>query len=106
MHRKAYGSEVQIEILHVSGCPNVATARARVLEALRQAGLTASVREIAVTTPEQARQVGMQGSPTILVDGRDPFCGAGPSLGCRLFRDGRNLDGAPAVAALREAFTG
>lgn len=68
-------------------------------------GLTASVREVAVTTPEQARQVGMQGSPTILVDGRDPFCGAGPSLGCRLFRDGGNLDGAPAVAALLEAFT-
>ena len=48
----------------------------------------------------------MRGSPTLLIDGRDPFAvpGAGPALACRLYEteDGR-LYGAPTVAALRRA---
>lgn len=95
---------MQIDILHVADCPNLSIARARVREALRQAGVTAAVREVEVTTPQQAREVGMQGSPTILVQGRDPFDGVGASLSCRLFRNGGIVDGAPTVAALLEAF--
>jgi hypothetical protein len=48
----------------------------------------------------------MRGSPTLLLDGIDPFAVAGqrPSLSCRLYRDpdGR-ADGAPSVDALRNA---
>jgi hypothetical protein len=48
----------------------------------------------------------MHGSPTLLVDGADPFAAPGqvPSLSCRLYRDesGR-AEGAPSVDALRRA---
>jgi hypothetical protein len=45
----------------------------------------------------------MHGSPTLLVDGQDPFAqpGAATAVACRLYRseDGQ-LEGAPTVAAL------
>jgi hypothetical protein len=48
----------------------------------------------------------MHGSPTLLIDGVDPFAGPDqpPSLSCRLYRDeaGR-AGGAPSVQALRQA---
>lgn len=94
---------MQIDILHVADCPNLPVARSRVGQALRQAGVTAAVREVEVTTSEQARHVGMHGSPTILLEGRDPFAGVDASLACRLYRDGDTVDGAPTVAALIEA---
>lgn len=94
---------MQIDILHVADCPNLTLARSRVRQALDQAGVTAPVRELEVATPEQARQVGMFGSPTILLEGRDPFDGVEASLACRLYRDGGTVDGAPTVAALIEA---
>ncbi|MEY9936759.1 organomercurial lyase [Streptacidiphilus sp. MAP5-3] len=47
----------------------------------------------------------MHGSPTLLVDGRDPFAapGTAATVSCRLYRsaDGR-VDGAPSVEALRQ----
>jgi hypothetical protein len=47
----------------------------------------------------------MHGSPTLLVNGQDPFAEPGmvPAVACRLYRgeDGR-LDGAPTQAALHQ----
>ncbi len=57
-----------------------------------------------ITDAAEAARWGMHGSPTLLVDGQDPFAapGAATALACRLYRgeDGR-LEGAPTVAALR-----
>ena len=53
-----------------------------------------------------AARYGMHGSPTVLVNGSDPFAAPGTpaSLSCRLYRDqGGPAGGAPSVAALREA---
>ena len=51
-----------------------------------------------------AAECGMHGSPTLPVNGHDPFAdpGTAPVVACRLYRgeDGR-LDGAPTEAALR-----
>lgn len=105
MHWNLYGSGMRIELLHVADCPNVAVARERIGLALGQVGVVATVTEVEVTTPEQAHTAGMNGSPTILVDGEDPFGGAGPSLTCRLYRIGESVEGTPPVAALVEAFS-
>jgi hypothetical protein len=46
----------------------------------------------------------MTGSPTLLLDGRDPFARAGqePAISCRLYRDADGRSGpAPSVAQLR-----
>jgi len=48
----------------------------------------------------------MHGSPTILVDGTDPFAQPGQlaSVSCRLYRDSDgHVDGAPSVSQLRQA---
>ena len=97
---------MRIEVLHVPGCPNLATTRSRLADALRIAGVTASVREVEVATDHDANRLGMRGSPTILIDGQDPFgTDAGPSLSCRLFRTDTGVEGAPAVADLLTALS-
>jgi len=89
---------MDIEILHVAGCPNLALARARLAEALERSGATASVREIRVDTADEAARAGMAGSPTVLIDGRDPFATSGAtSLSCRLYATPAGIDGAPTV---------
>ena len=55
-----------------------------------------------VTTPEQAQSTGFRGSPTVLVDGRDPFADpdAPVGLSCRVYRTDAGLAGAPTVEQL------
>jgi hypothetical protein len=95
---------MQLTVLAVPGCPN-----ARVLEQ-RLVGLLAARPEVTVTRrviadAAEAARWGMRGSPTLLVDGQDPFAGSGSGsvVACRLYRDEQGrLDGAPTVAALRD----
>jgi hypothetical protein len=99
---------MEIDVLHVPECPNRRLARAHVDRALVQAGLTAVVREQEVRTSEEAARLGMRGSPTILVNGQDPF-GAAPgstALSCRLYHSEAGFTGAPTVEQLIEALAG
>ena len=96
---------MRIELLHVPDCPNIAQARARLREALDAVGVHASISEVEVATAAAAEATGMQGSPTILVDGADPFATsspAHPSLACRLFQTPYGLAGVPTVSQLVE----
>jgi hypothetical protein len=78
---------MEIDVLYVPDCPNRTTARDVVELALTQTQLTAVVREREIRTEEEAGRLGMRGSPTILIDGKDPFAdGAGPAaMSCRLY---------------------
>lgn len=93
---------MDIELLYVPDCPNRETARRHLDAALAEHGLAAVVREREVASPEDADRFGMHGSPTIRVDGRDPFAdpGASPSLSCRLYHSEHGASGAPTVAQL------
>jgi hypothetical protein len=95
---------MHIEILHVPDCPHLRLARSRVSIALERIGTAASVDEICVTSPKVADELGMHGSPTITIDGSDPFDhGQGEgSMSCRLYRAEGRIDGAPGVAELIE----
>jgi hypothetical protein len=95
---------MEIDLLYVPECPNRSLARAHVEGALVQAGLAAVVREQEVRTSEEAVRLGMRGSPTILVNGQDPF-GAAPdstALSCRLYHNEAGFTGAPTVEQLVE----
>lgn len=95
---------ITLEVLHVADCPNLAP----LLERLRKAtDLPVTTREI--STGIGATTAGMNGSPTLLINGRDPFpnpnlqdCDCG--VACRIYRDehGRAVP-APSVAQLRAA---
>lgn len=97
---------MEVTLLFFEDCPNWRVADARLKEAL--AGLGDAAPAVAyelVTTPEQAEQTGFRGSPTILVDGRDPFAGPGDAVGlsCRMYRGPAGIDYAPTVDQLRSA---
>jgi hypothetical protein len=96
---------MELTVLAVPGCPNAPLLEARVGQVL--AGRPeVTVRRVELADLDAAARWRMHGSPTLLVDGRDPFAepGTGPALACRLYRaeQGR-LEGAPTVAALRQA---
>jgi hypothetical protein len=98
---------MDIELLVVSDCPHTAPARDLLRQALADVGLPHqgfTTRE--VSTPGQAAELGFTGSPTILIDGRDPFAEAGRKTGlaCRVYRgsDGA-LAGVPGLVDLRRA---
>jgi hypothetical protein len=77
----------------------------RLREALRAERL-ANIQPILerVATPEDAERLRFVGSPTVLVDGRDPFTDGGTfGLSCRVYPTLDGLAGAPTVEQLREA---
>jgi hypothetical protein len=94
---------MEVLLLSVPECPGAALLEARLAEAMVQ-GSPPRIRRRTVRDAVQAVALGMAGSPTLLLGGRDPFAEPGrqPSLSCRLYRreDGR-LEGAPSTAQLR-----
>ncbi|MGI8937946.1 MAG: hypothetical protein ACR2JF_07010 [Iamia sp.] len=76
---------MDITLLSVPDCPNLRAARAQVDEALDRTGVEATVTEREVTSIAEADEMGMHGSPTVLVDGRAiPDHDGEPSVSCRL----------------------
>lgn len=98
----------EIEILYLPDCPNLDRARSHVDRALQAVGVALPVRETEVATSDAAERFGMHGSPTILINGDDPFADADAdtSVSCRLYDDGGRLDGAPSIAQLTAALQG
>jgi hypothetical protein len=96
---------MHVRLLYFDGCPNWATAAER-LEALAEELGFALVRQ-KVETPDEAERVGFRGSPTILVDGRDPFSrGDEPTgLACRIYETADGAAGSPTTEQLRAALT-
>jgi predicted DsbA family dithiol-disulfide isomerase len=96
---------MRIEVLTVPECPNGPLVEQRLAEALAGRPDVRVERRVAGTAA-QAEEYGMRGSPTVLIDGRDPFAGPGDaaSLSCRLYRDEQGrVQGAPSTGQLRAA---
>lgn len=94
---------MELTVLAVPGCPNAPVLEQRLAEALADRPAVSVTRRVIADADEAARWR-MHGSPTLLVNGHDPFAvpGAGPAVACRMYQgeDGR-LEGAPTVEALR-----
>ena len=98
---------MQVTVLYFENCPNWKMASRRLQDALSTVGLTDAV-EVSyqrVETPEEAERVGFRGSPTILIDGRDPWAAPDGPIGltCRIYQTERGGRGSPSVAQLVEA---
>jgi hypothetical protein len=91
-------------VLAMPDCPNAPVLERRLAAALAGWPAVTITRQV-ITSPAEAARWQMHGSPTLLVNGQDPFAepGMAPAMACRLYRgeDGR-LDGAPTQAALRQ----
>ena len=57
-----------------------------------------------MSTPEEAEAIGFLGSPTVRINGADPFAepGAGVGLTCRLYPTSTGLAGGPTIEQLLE----
>jgi hypothetical protein len=91
---------MRLEVLHVPDCPNLEP----LLERLAQVTDLPVVTRVIETDADAAR-FAMAGSPTLLVDGVDPFAAGGEcGVSCRLYRDdaGRVVS-TPSVEQLRGA---
>jgi hypothetical protein len=62
---------MEVEVLYFDGCPNHRGAVERVLEVLREEGISAAISAVNVPDIEVARRTGSLGSPTVRVNGVD-----------------------------------
>jgi alkylmercury lyase-like protein len=91
-------------VLSVPGCPNVPLLEQRLAEAL--AGWPAVTVQRVIASAGEAARCGMRDSPTLLVNGHDPFAvpGTVPALACRMYQGkGGRREVVPTVDALRRA---
>lgn len=93
---------MKLEVLHLPDCPNLPPMLERLAE----------ITDVPVTTrviesDAAAAVFGMAGSPTLLVNGSDPFGTGKPcecAVSCRLYRDeGGRIMPAPSTQQLRDA---
>ena len=72
---------MRLQLLYIDECPNWQVADARLREALAAVGNTTDVERVLVATTEEAEAWGFHGSPSVLVDGEDPFTEPGAPVG-------------------------
>jgi hypothetical protein len=92
-----------ISLLYFDGCPNWHVADKRLRAALVAVGRPDdAIEHVLVSTPEEAEAAQFRGSPTVLVDGRDPFADPDALIGlaCRLYMTEQGLAGSPTVEQL------
>lgn len=96
---------MDLTVLAVPGCPNAPVLGDR-LAAVVDGRAGVWVSHQVICDEGEAARWGMYGSPTLLIDGVDPFAEPGqrPSLSCRLYRgDDGGTSGTPSASQLRQA---
>ena len=95
---------MQITLQYFEGCPNWKGASAAIREVLDDLGIESQVEYQLIDTPEAAERLRFRGSPTILLDGIDPFAQPDAPIGlsCRIYRTPSGLAGSPSEEQLRK----
>lgn len=97
---------MKITIQYFDGCPHWRLADERLRNVLRSESRTDIELDYQlIDSGEAAKHVGFRGSPSVLIDGVDPYVtGQEPvGLSCRVYRTERGSEGAPSEAQLRAA---
>ncbi len=92
-------------MLYFDGCPHWRTAADRLKALQGEVGFELTSQRVA--TPEEAELVGFRGSPTIQVDGVDPFAPADAPIGfaCRVYATPEGPAGSPTMEQLRQVLS-
>lgn len=96
---------LKVELLYFDGCPSYRMAERLLGEALADEGLAEPIELIPVAGDADAERLKFVGSPTIRVDGVDPFAPGAVDYGmqCRVYLTPEGLKGWPTRAMLRQA---
>ena len=97
---------MDVEVLVVADCPNEGGAVTLVRRALDDIGLErVPIRTRVVVSEQDAAELGFVGSPTIRIDGTDPFENRGQATGlaCRVYVEHGIRSGLPDLGRLRQA---
>lgn len=91
----------EVTLRYFDGCPNWEVADRRLRRLEDELGFSLGYEK--VETPEEAERLGFAGSPTVLVDGIDPFAtGDEPTgLACRVYVTPDGPQGSPTLEQLR-----
>jgi hypothetical protein len=95
-----------VKLLVVPDCPNEKAAGELIRRALADLQLSGvSVATTVIGNDEEAARRGFVGSPTILLNDRDPFAQLGATIGfaCRVYSTPTGPQGVPAFDDLRRA---
>ena len=101
-HRTAFQVGDQVESL----LPGTRHATLELLEALLdESGSDGAVQLVNVESPERAEELNFRGSPTMLIDGVDPFLDSDAPVGlsCRIYPTDEGYRGTPPRRELRAA---
>ena len=94
---------MRVKLLYFDGCPQWQAADHRLRALATELGF--QLERQVITGLEDAKASGFHGSPTVLVDGHDPFANNGEphGLSCRIYQTPAGPAGAPTVEQLRGA---
>ena len=100
---RVYGDGMNISLLYFDGCPNWKQTDADLASLMTEYNLT--ITRQTVETIEDAERWQFRGSPTVLIDGTDPFARPGDPVGlaCRIYQTPSGPAGAPSIEMLRSA---
>ena len=92
---------VRVVLQYFAGCPNWKDTDRQLVQ------LGVAVEYQRIETPEEATEYGFRGSPTVLVNGVDPFFDpdADVGLACRVYRSPDGISGTPPAQRLTKVIT-
>jgi hypothetical protein len=102
---KGCHSMIQITLQYFDGCPNWKVLDATLATAIAGLDIEATVDYHLIDTPQAAEEFGFRGSPTVLLDGVDPFADRDAPFGltCRIYRTEKGLAGTPSAEQVHSA---
>ena len=98
---------MEITLQYFDGCPNWKMTRTDLTTLIANHGLDATITYQLIDTPEAAEEHNFRGSPTVLIEGVDPFADpdAPTGLSCRIYQTETGLAGTPNLRQLEEALS-
>ena len=96
---------MDIELRYFDDCPNWEKTADVLQSLIVDLDLDATLTTRRIATPEEAEAVHFLGSPSIVVNGEDPFAEVGAPVGltCRLYRTETGFAAMPSIAQLTAA---
>lgn len=96
---------MEIELRYFDDCPNWQRTRLLVGQLVEELGIEATIATRLIDTHEKAIELDFRGSPTLIIDGEDPFAfpQAPSGLACRIYRTEDGLAGMPSPNQLKQA---